>query len=95
VKAHAVPIVALVLVASPAAAQAPCVDIATRESMRTLMFAALDKALQEHFDRLFESWMKDTRDQPARAAAGLRRGLSAYNGSRRAIARWSPPLCPQ
>jgi hypothetical protein len=88
-------IVALVLVASPAAAQVPCVDIATRESMRTLMFAALDKALQEHFDRLFEVWMKDPRDQPARIATGLRRGLSAYTGSRRAIADWSPPLCPQ
>jgi hypothetical protein len=88
-------IVALVLVASPAAAQVPCVDIATRESMRALMSAALDKALQEHFDRLFEVWMKDPRDQPARIATGLRRGLSAYTGSRRAIANWSPPLCPQ
>jgi hypothetical protein len=72
-----------------------CLDAKTREHVRTIMLSALDRGLRDHTKHLFETWMKDPTDQPARAIAGIKPAINSYIGARNAALNWSPPLCPK
>jgi hypothetical protein len=70
-----------------------CMDAQTREEIRTVMLAALDTALSNHFERLFEVWLRDERGQPGRARTGVEQGIKAYLGARKNTIDWNPPVC--
>src|SRR5262245_38449307 len=53
----------------------PCMDPATREKIRNIMYEAIDDALKEHIMKMYDVWMKDDRGQPGRAATGVRQGI--------------------
>jgi hypothetical protein len=71
-----------------------CTDAETREKVRTLLLDALDQALTQHFILTFKVWMSDSRDQPGRAALGVRNGVAAYLDARKKMLIWSPMDCP-
>jgi hypothetical protein len=71
-----------------------CTDAETAEKIRGVMLSAVDEALKQQVIHVFEVWMKDDRDQPARARTGTRQAVKAYIGSRKGIADWQPPTCP-
>lgn len=92
----------LILLLSSSATSAPdggklrCMDAETRDRLRGLILAALDKGMQMHFENLFDVWMKDgDRGQPMRIANGLRIGVNAYTVSRGYLQNWSPELCEE
>ncbi len=92
--------VALALKAGPAPAvldpHAPitCMpDEESREVVRAIMQEALAEALREHIKHSFEVWMRDAREQPQRAANGIRQGIRAYVSSRTFVQTWNPPNC--
>jgi len=94
--------VALALKAGPAPQQqtvnvyAPitCMpDDETRERVRTLMLEALDSAFRSHVEHTVEVWMRDSREQPARAANGVRAGIRSYVSTRDFIVNWHPVNC--
>jgi len=70
-----------------------CMDADIREQARGLMFDGIDAALRNRIAALFEVWMKDDTDQPERAVRGMKNGLVAYAGARRAVVEWNPPVC--
>ena len=70
-----------------------CGDHATQEHIRTLMREAVDATFKEHIGHLHLTWMRDTRDQPGRAATGVMRGVTAYIHARNAVAEWSLKPC--
>ena len=72
-----------------------CMDDEIQEQIRTIMLAAIDQGLKEHTVHVFQNWLKDPSDQPKRAVAGLRVGVSAYLRSRAAMDKWDPPRCPE
>jgi hypothetical protein len=76
-----------------ARSQPACMDTAMREQVRGLMLEGIDQGFRAHAQRMFEIWQKDPTKQPARANAGMRSGIIAYNGARAAAQRWSPPTC--
>lgn len=76
------------------AQQVECLSDEMRERVRVLMIEAIDDALKDQIMHLFETWMKDARDQPRRATIGARQAIRAYIGSREAAKVWSPPRCP-
>lgn len=91
-------LVGIVLVLHPLATAAPpespiCMDADTRERTRTIMFAGIEDGLKRHTSSVFDMWLKDPNEQPARAARGMHLGISAYVRSRASLLRWSPPLC--
>jgi hypothetical protein len=49
--------------------------------------------LKQHTVGVFDSWLRDPSEQPARAIRGLRAGISAYARARTAALNWSIPLC--
>jgi hypothetical protein len=53
--------------------------------IRSLLKDALDSALRDHVKHVFDVWMKDDTDQPARAATGVRNGIAAYRQACEAI----------
>jgi hypothetical protein len=55
------------------------------EDIKKLMRDALDQALKNQIMHLFEIWMKDDRDQPQRAANGVRQAIQAYQQAIAAI----------
>lgn len=71
-----------------------CADEQTRERVRDIMSNALDRALENHIVHMFEVWMRDGRDQPARARTGVTNGVIAYIQARKGVAAWSPIACP-
>lgn len=73
----------------------PCVTLTKEEieHLKEVGRAALEDALKDHVSRLYESWMKDDRDQPARANNGIRQGIRAYISAKRNLEAWQPPLC--
>ena len=71
----------------------PCMDSATREKIRNIMYEAIDEALKEHIMKMYDVWMKDDRGQPGRAATGVRQGIKAYLGARMGVDKWDPPPC--
>lgn len=87
------------IVLAPAATYRPgvvveCAGTEELELLKTLTQEALDKALQEQLAHLFGIWMRDPRDQPARAHAGASHAITAWLGARRGATAFQPPLCP-
>lgn len=72
---------------------AVCADQKTQDTIRQLMFGALDTALHDHITHTFEVWMKDETGQPTRAKRGVDQGIAAYIRSRNAVATWKLPAC--
>ena len=72
---------------------APCMGSETREKVRELMLAGIDKGLESHTVHLFDIWVKDKDDPPKRAINGMQLAISAYIRSREAALKWNPPLC--
>lgn len=70
-----------VLLATPAVSQERGSDVQVRKVIQT----ALDEAFQDQVKHLFSTWMKDSTGQPQRAAAGVRRAVSAYRHAIQAI----------
>lgn len=71
-----------------------CADAEMADKIRTIMFRALDSALEAHIVHAFEVWMRDSRDQPARARVGITNGVHAYIQATKGAAAWSPMVCP-
>jgi hypothetical protein len=74
--------------------QTICMDADTRERTRTIMFAGIEEGFKRHTSSVYDIWIKDPHEQPARAARGMDVGISAYVRSRQSILNWSPPVCP-
>lgn len=72
-----------------------CMDQASREKVRSLMLEAIDDALKQHTQHMYEVWMKDPNSQPSRAITGMKAGINAYVNSRNAALRFNPPLCKE
>lgn len=72
-----------------------CMDQASRDKVRSLMLEAIDEALKQHTQHMFDVWMKDPYSQPSRAITGMRAGITAYVNSRNAAMRFNPPLCKE
>jgi hypothetical protein len=91
----AVSVIALVLLLciSYAHSEITCMSAEARERVRALMLDGIDQGMKTHAQHMFEIWLKDPTRQPARARAGMRSGIIAYNGARAAAQRWSPPTC--
>jgi hypothetical protein len=70
-----------------------CLPSEEMSRLREIMLGAVDQALKEHIVRLFDVWMKDPSDQPARAVAGARPALTAHANARAAIMQWKPQAC--
>jgi hypothetical protein len=66
---------------------------AEREMMRALMFEGIDLGFRDKVHSLFDNMVRDTTDQPARAARGLSPAVKAYTYSRVAVQAWDPPIC--
>jgi hypothetical protein len=86
-------LVLLLMLTSAACAQNGCIDAEMRDHVRDLMMKGLDRAMERHTQKVFDTWMRDPSGQPARAASGVRQAVRAYVGSRAALAAWSPKLC--
>lgn len=72
----------------------PCVNSDDdREHIRSIMHQAIDTAMKEQVQHLFDIWMRDGTGQPKRAVTGFANALAAYNGARAAVVKWQPPLC--
>src|SRR5262245_45411885 len=81
------------ILASAESQQVECMDEPTRERIRAIMIDALDEALKDQIKHLFETWMKDERGQPGRAATGARQAIKAHQGARKSALEWMPPPC--
>ena len=88
---------ALIVIALGGGAEAQgegCLDIETREKVRSLIIEGLDEGLRDHVKHLFEVWLKvDDVNQPKRVLSGIRAGAKAYVRSREAARKWNPPTC--
>jgi hypothetical protein len=80
-------------IAAPKVDYVQCMDGETREDLRNAMRAGIDQAMKAHTVQMFNIWMKDPTDQPARAISGMRNAVKAYVGSRKVANDWNPPLC--
>lgn len=74
-------------------AEMTCVTREERERIQGLMIQALDNAFRAHVQHMFEVWMKDSIDQPARARAGTLNGVKAYINAYQSSQHWEPPIC--
>jgi hypothetical protein len=70
-----------------------CGDDKFQEQIRALMYDGLNNALRDRTRDLFEVWMKDTSDQPLRAARGLYLSINAYTLGHVSVEQWSLPKC--
>ena len=70
-----------------------CVTDEDRVNIRKLVLSAVDDALHDHMKALFIGWIKDPRDQPARASAGIQAAIVAYQRARADALKWSPAAC--
>jgi hypothetical protein len=88
----------LLLFASEANAQSlppfHCMDEEMEKRVRGIMSAAIDNALREYTEHLFETWVRDTNEQPKRASTGIRIAVGAYVRARSSLDNWHPPRCP-
>lgn len=94
---RALAVIVLVLLGTDAvAAPRPdrfCMDPEMREKVREILLEGIEAALKRHVQRVFNTWMKDPSQQPARAKEGMKHGIAAYVGSRQAAQGWDPPRC--
>lgn len=72
-----------------------CMDFEDSEHLRAIMSTALDKQVGDQAEKMFENWIRDPTDQPARAAAGMRRTLESYLQARKALREWQPKPCEE
>lgn len=86
-------IVATLLLALTPAQATDCLDPDAREKVRTLMLEGIDAGFRQHVVHVFDNWLKDSSDQPARAIKGMRIGINAYARSRAVALKWLPPIC--
>ena len=70
-----------------------CVTDEDRVHIRAQVLTAVDEAFRDNMKHLFLSWIKDARDQPARASAGLQASIVAYQRARNDALKWSPTSC--
>lgn len=80
--------------ASAESQPALCTDAVTKEKVRTILLEALDDALKQQVMHTFEVWMKDDRDQPARARTGVLNAIRAYLGARKGAMQFEIMECP-
>jgi hypothetical protein len=74
-------------------ARPACVTDEDRVQIRRQVLSAVDDALHDHMKALFLGWIKDPRDQPNRASAGLQAAIVAYQRARADALKWSPSSC--
>ena len=67
-----------------------CVTDEDRVHIREQVLAAVDDAFRDNMKHLFTSWLKDPRDQPQRASAGLQNSIVVYQRARADALKWSP-----
>ena len=72
---------------------AVCGDKQMQEHIRGITIDALDVALSQHVTNLYVVWMRDEKDQPRRAQAGMSQGISAYVRARKEADAWSLKSC--
>lgn len=70
-----------------------CVTDEDRVHIRAQVLAAVDDAFRDNVKHLFAGWLKDPRDQPGRASAGLQASVVAYQRARNDALKWTPPNC--
>jgi len=70
-----------------------CMDDESRERVRKIMLEALDEALKQKIVDLMDVWLRDSTDQPRRAAKGMDNALRAYFQARNAAMKFQPPEC--
>lgn len=70
-----------------------CVENSIKERVRSIMLDGIDEAMRKHTIHMFEVWLKDPTGQPRRARIGMRAGVNAYIGARKAALEWNPPDC--
>jgi hypothetical protein len=70
-----------------------CVTDEDRVLIRRQVLSAVDDALHDHMKALFIGWIKDPRDQPARASAGIQAAIVAYQRARADALKWNPASC--
>ena len=70
-----------------------CVTDEDRVHIRAQVLAAVDDAFKDNMKLLFASWLKDQRDQPNRASAGLQNSIVVYQRARADALKWAPVSC--
>jgi len=70
-----------------------CVSDEDRVQIRRQVLSAVDDALHDHMKTLFITWIKDPRDQPGRASAGIQAAIVHYQRARADALKWNPPSC--
>lgn len=70
-----------------------CVTDEDRVHIRAQVLAAVDDAFRDNMKHLFTSWLKDPRDQPNRASAGLQNSIVVYQRARADALKWAPASC--
>jgi len=68
-------------------------DQQQEDHLHQLMTEALDEAFKEHINHLFDIWIKDQAESPARAINGASVGINAYVRANRNLHSWKPPRC--
>src|SRR5215475_3694280 len=68
-----------------------CMEDQVRERVRKIMLEALDESLKEKIKDLMDVWLRDSTDQPSRAARGMNNALRAYQQARAAAFKFNPP----
>jgi hypothetical protein len=87
---------AITLVA--AAEQPPLVKYCVQDQIQEdhihqMMSESLDQAFKAHINHLFDIWVKDQAESPARAINGASLGINAYVRANRNLQNWKPPRC--
>jgi hypothetical protein len=70
-----------------------CVTDEDRVHIRAQVLTAVDEAFRDNMKHLFTIWLKDARDQPHRASAGLQNSIVVYQRARADALKWSPASC--
>ena len=70
-----------------------CVTEEERIIIRAATLAAIEDGLKDQLKFLFNGWIKDSTNQPARASAGLQKAIVAYQHARADALKWSPEIC--
>jgi hypothetical protein len=84
----------LLLVSADASAQKlNCVPADQIEHIRQILLAGIESALKNQVEHLFDVMVKDPKDQPGRAIAGIRPVVKAYIKAHAAAINWKPMPC--
>ena len=95
--AIAVTVVAVATICERSTAAQPltpaCVTDEDRVHIRAQVLAAVDESFRDNMKHLFTGWLKDPRDQPGRASAGLQNSIVVYQRARADALKWTPASC--